>query len=218
MSMKTNDLLNLLERFRECRIAVIGDLMLDSYVWGQVDRISPEAPVPVVQVQRTTSCLGGAANVMRNIVTLGGAVTAFGVVGRDRNGDTIRSMLAEYGIRNNGILTDPTRPSIQKERVMAGSQQLLRIDYESTVPVSEVLRKELVNAVSQELRSGQIRALVVEDYAKGIFSEAMVQTLIDAANASGALVTIWEAMPTSSSPGAFFGASRIGMLMSPDPK
>ena len=191
MTEEQNKLTALLERFRECRIAVIGDLMLDSYVWGQVERISPEAPVPIVQVQRTTSCLGGAANVMRNIVTLGGGgVTAFGVVGRDRNGETIRSMLAEYGIRNSGILTDPTRPSIQKERVVAGSQQLLRIDYESTVPVSEVLREELLNAVALELKSGQIHALVIEDYAKGLFSRPMVQKLIDFANASGVLVTM----------------------------
>lgn len=188
--MKENDLLDLVGRFRSCRIAVIGDLMLDSYVWGQVERISPEAPVPVVQVQKTTSCLGGAANVMRNIVTLGGAVEAFGVVGCDANGEIIRAMLDEYGISRAGVLNDADRPSIRKERVIAGSQQLLRIDYESTLPVSETLRVALAEQVEKLLHSHTVEALVIEDYAKGLFSEAMVQRLIDSANAAGVLVTM----------------------------
>ena len=190
MTVKTTELLHLLDRFADCRIAVVGDLMLDSYVWGQVERISPEAPVPVVQVQKTTSCLGGAANVMRNIVTLGGTAEAFGVVGRDANGETIRAMLGEYGIGRAGVLNDPDRPSIQKERVIAGSQQLLRIDYESTLPVSETLRSALAEQVEKLLRSHTVQALVIEDYAKGLFSETMVQTLIDSANAAGVLVTM----------------------------
>jgi len=190
MAVKTTDLLHLLDRFADCRIAVIGDLMLDSYVWGQAERISPEAPVPVVQVQKTSACLGGAGNVMSNIVTLGGAVEAFGVVGCDANGDTIRAMLGEYGIPGGGILNDPDRPSIRKERVIAGSQQLLRIDYESTRPVAETLRAKLAERVVTLLRSHKIQALVVEDYAKGLFSAAMVQQLIDAANAAGVLVTM----------------------------
>ncbi len=190
MTAETAGLLEILNRFNRCRVAVIGDLMLDCYVWGQVERISPEAPVPIVQVKKSTSCLGGAANVMRNIVTLGGRVDAFGVVGDDANGRHIRTMLAEYGISREGVFCDGQRPSIQKERVMAGSQQLLRIDYEDPTPIDFALRSRLVAAVEELLRTGAINALVIEDYAKGLFSETMAQKLVDLANAAGALVTM----------------------------
>ncbi len=180
--MKNSNLEKVLGKFPGCRIAVIGDLMIDSYVWGVVERISPEAPVPVVQVSKTSCCLGGAANVMRNIVTLGGQVDAFGLVGNDSNGELIRQLLREYKIDPSGVLTDFDRPSIRKERVIAGSQQLLRIDYENPTAASETLRKELADKVKAHLASGQVQALIIEDYAKGLFSEAMTQDLIDCAN------------------------------------
>ena len=180
--MMNSNLEAVLDKFPGCRIAVIGDLMIDSYVWGVVERISPEAPVPVVQVSKTSCCLGGAANVMRNIVTLGGQVDAFGLVGNDSNGELIRQLLREYKIDPAGILTDFERPSIRKERVIAGSQQLLRIDYETPTAASEALRLDLANKVKAHLASGKVNALIIEDYAKGLFSEAMTQDLIDCAN------------------------------------
>ena len=180
--MKNSNLQAMLEKFSDCRIAVIGDLMIDSYIWGVVERISPEAPVPVVQVSKTSCCLGGAANVMRNIVTLGGEVDAFGLVGNDSNGGLIRQLLREYRIDPDGVLTDSDRPSIRKERVIAGSQQLLRIDYETPTPASENLRSELAAKVKAHLAAGRVQALIIEDYAKGLFSQAMVQDLIDCAN------------------------------------
>lgn len=192
--MKNSNLEKILERFPECRIAVIGDLMIDSYVWGVVERISPEAPVPVVQVSKTSCCLGGAANVMRNIVTLGGKVDAFGLVGNDSNGELIRQLLREYKIDPAGVLTDFDRPSIRKERVIAGSQQLLRIDYENPAAASEELRRELLDKVKLHLASGNVHALIVEDYAKGLFSEAMTQELIDCANKYN-IITVLDPNP-----------------------
>ena len=180
--MNNSHLAGLLDKFPGTRIAVLGDLMIDSYVWGSVERISPEAPVPVVQVTKTSCCLGGAANVMRNIVTLGGQVDAFGLVGNDSNGELIRQMLQEYNINIQGVTTDFDRPSIRKERVIAGSQQLLRIDYETPAPAAEALRRELLEKVKNHLRTGLVQALILEDYAKGLFSEAMAQELIDCAN------------------------------------
>ena len=172
----------LVRRFNGKRIAVGGDLMLDAYTWGKVSRISPEAPVPVVQITKQTYCLGGAANVMRNIVTLGGEVSAFGVVGHDHSGEKLKEQLAEYGIEYSGIFSDSTRPTILKQRVMAGAQQLLRIDDELLAPVSDSIRNEILQAVTPLLENGRIDALILEDYAKGLFSEAFAQSLIDTAN------------------------------------
>jgi len=192
--MKNQNLTEILKKFPECRIAVVGDLMIDSYVWGSVERISPEAPVPVVQVSKTSCCLGGAANVMRNIVTLGGKVDAFGLVGNDSNGELIRGMLREYGIDPVGVLTDCQRPSIRKERVIAGSQQLLRIDYENPAPAGAELRQELLEKIKNHLRGGQVQALILEDYAKGLFCEAMAQELVDFANTLG-VITVLDPNP-----------------------
>ena len=168
--------------------------MIDSYVWGVVERISPEAPVPVVQVSKTSCCLGGAANVMRNIVTLGGQVDAFGLVGNDSSGELIRQMLREYKIDPAGVLTDFARPSIRKERVIAGSQQLLRIDYENPSPAGDDLRRELVDKVKAHLKSGKVQELIIEDYAKGLFARDMVQELIDYANTLN-IITVFDPNP-----------------------
>lgn len=180
----------LVRRFNGKRIAVVGDLMLDAYTWGKVSRISPEAPVPVVQITKQTYCLGGAANVMRNIVTLGGEVSAFGVVGHDHSGEKLKEQLEEYGIEYSGIFSDSTRPTILKQRVMAGAQQLLRIDDELLAPVSDSIRNEILQAVTPLLESGRIDALILEDYAKGLFSEAFAQSLIDTANRNHVMVTL----------------------------
>ncbi len=192
--MKNSTLEAVISQFPNCRIAVIGDLMIDSYVWGVVERISPEAPVPVVQVSKTSCCLGGAANVMRNIVTLGGQVDAFGLVGNDSSGELIRQMLREYKIDPAGVLTDFARPSIRKERVIAGSQQLLRIDYENPSPAGDDLRRELVDKVKAHLKSGKVQALIIEDYAKGLFARDMVQELIDYANTLN-IITVFDPNP-----------------------
>ncbi|MBE6379543.1 MAG: D-glycero-beta-D-manno-heptose-7-phosphate kinase [Lentisphaerae bacterium] len=187
-------LFDTINKFPGCSIGVIGDLMIDSYVWGSVERISPEAPVPVVQVTKTSCCLGGAANVMRNIVTLGGQVAAFGLVGNDSNGVLIRQMLKDYNIDPAGVLTDFERPSIRKERVISGSQQLLRIDYENPQPAGEELRCKLVSDVKKYLQSGKLQALIIEDYAKGLLSEKMTQEIIDCANACN-VITVLDPNP-----------------------
>ncbi len=185
-----NELIEIIRRFSGRKVAVIGDLMLDVYVWGKVDRISPEAPVPVVQVGRRSQCLGGAANVMRNVVTLGGTVFALGVVGDDYSGRELGKLLQEYGIDASGVMVDPERPTTQKQRVMAGSQQLLRIDYEELAPVGEPIRRALVERLRRLLQTEALDAVVIEDYAKGLFSEAMAQEIVDLANCYGVMVTL----------------------------
>lgn len=118
--MKTPSLAEIIRSFPERRIAVLGDLMLDVYLWGRVSRISPEAPVPVVNVVNRTCCLGGAANVMRNVSTLGARAFAFGVVGRDQTGDELSGELGRLRIGTEGVLRDDSRRTTEKRRVIAG--------------------------------------------------------------------------------------------------
>ena len=178
------------DSFRSKKIAVIGDLMLDAYTWGKVTRISPEAPVPVVQVTRRSCCLGGAANVIRNIVSLGASAAAFGVVGRDVNGDKLRQLLDEAGIDPVGVFTDPSRPTTFKERIIASSQQLLRLDDEQQTTVDEGIREELCEAFAAYLEGEHPDAVIIEDYAKGLFTPEYAQRLVDLCVKHGIPVTL----------------------------
>lgn len=187
---KPEKLSSMVRQFKGKHIAVVGDLMLDAYTWGKVSRISPEAPVPIVQITRQTYCLGGAANVMRNIVTLGGQVHAFGVTGCDHSGDKLKDLLGEYGIERSGVHCDTGRPTIQKQRVIAGSQQLIRIDDELLLPVADSIRERILQEIKELFQRGNIDALILEDYAKGLFSESFAQALIDVANRHHIMVTL----------------------------
>src|SRR5213083_1923473 len=120
----------LIERFRGRRILVLGDLMLDRYLWGRVDRISPEAPVPVVEIERETSSLGGAGNVAANLRALGADAVLVGSLGADRDGDELLEALAGRGIETGRIVRDPERATTVKTRIIAHSQQVVRADRE----------------------------------------------------------------------------------------
>ena len=161
----------ILSHFPECRIAVLGDMMLDVYLWGKVTRISPEAPVPVVNVNRRTSCLGGAANVMRNVATLNAHAHAFGTVGNDPTADELLASLAEYRIRCDAVERDPSRRTTEKRRVIAGAQQLCREDYEDVHPVDDAIRRRMVNRIVDLIRNGELDAVIFEDYRKGMLAE-----------------------------------------------
>ena len=185
-TIKVEHLKELVGKFPTVKAAVVGDLMLDTYTWGKASRLSPEAPVPVVQSLRRTSCLGGAGNVMRNIVSLGGKAIAFGIIGNDAAGEEMRKEMEKCGIRQEAVLIDPSRPTICKQRIMAGSQQLLRLDYEDLTPVSETLRETLFEKVKKCLDEEEgIHALILEDYAKGLFSRDFAQKLVDLAVEKG---------------------------------
>ena len=181
---------SLVNAFRGRRIAVIGDLMLDVYVWGKASRISPEAPVPIVQVKERTQCLGGAANVMRNVVTLGGMASAFGIIGDDVNGKAMRDMLGGYGIDASGVLADAKRRTTEKQRVIAGTQQLLRIDYEDLTEVADEFRLRITAQVEELIRTRAVDAIIFEDYAKGLLESGMAQRITDAARAAGIIVAL----------------------------
>ena len=164
------------DAFRTVRIAVIGDLILDSFIWGRVDRISPEAPVPVVEVTRETECLGGAANVARNLSALGAHPVLIGVVGSDPAGDRFRDLLEENGIDGSGVVVDPSRRTTTKSRIVAHHQQVCRFDREDRRPPDPEWLAEAGRRALDRL-SG-VQGLVISDYAKGMISRSVTEPLI----------------------------------------
>ena len=181
------------------RIAVLGDVMLDVYLWGKVTRISPEAPVPVVNVERRTSCLGGAANVMRNVATLGAKSFGFGMVGADPTGDEVIQALGEYRIDAAAVLRDANRRTTEKKRVIAGGQQLFREDYEDTFSADDGLRRKLVDGIIDLIRKRELDAVIFEDYNKGMLAEWMLEEIIVEAKKAG-VVTALDPKPNSMRP------------------
>ncbi len=184
------DLIRWLDRFPRCRVGVLGDLMLDRYIWGTASRISQEAPVPVVLVRRESATPGGAANVVRNLLTLGARARAFGVIGEDRHGAALRSLLAAEGADLSGVLTTPGRETTVKTRVIAGSQQVVRIDRETDEPLPAAQKSELLGRVRDALASGALDALILEDYAKGALSQDLVEEVLALCRRHG----VWAAL------------------------
>ncbi|MHB8079090.1 MAG: D-glycero-beta-D-manno-heptose-7-phosphate kinase [Candidatus Krumholzibacteriia bacterium] len=177
----------MLNRFDGLRLAVCGDVMVDRFLWGRVDRISPEAPVPVVRLERETAKLGGAANVANNIRALGAAVTLVGVVGADETAGELRGMLADRGIDDAGLLTLSGRPTTLKTRIIAHHQQVVRTDVESDVPLSGADEAQLL----ERLRgSGPYDALVLSDYGKGVLSSSLLPGVIAWAREAGTILTV----------------------------
>ncbi len=162
----------ILGRFRHASIMVVGDLILDEFIWGQVSRISPEAPVPVVDVRSKTLMPGGAANVSVNIHALGARVLSVGIVGADREGETLTSIMGSKGMEVSGLVVDPSQPTTLKTRIIAHSQQVVRVDHEGTHRISSQARKRMVEVVHSQL--GACQAVIIEDYAKGVIDGPMV--------------------------------------------
>lgn len=181
--MKAAALRAYLKKFRNGKILVVGDVILDQYIWGQVSRVSPEAPVPVVAVSSETIQLGGAANVANNIRALGGRVDLCGVIGADEEGRQFLNVLKAQGIGCDGILTDQARPTTRKVRVVAHSQQLVRFDTEHSGAISGVLEARISRYVAACIRSAS--ALVVSDYAKGVVTTRVMAALTDLAHRHG---------------------------------
>lgn len=168
------DLHALVPRFAGLRVLVIGDIILDHFVWGKVSRISPEAPVPVVNVQREEYLLGGSANVLNNIVALGGQAELCGTVGQDKAGDWVLSALAARGDRGAGIVRTE-RPTTLKTRVLAQGQQIVRIDREESGPLPSDALHQVVDWLGRNL--SRFDAVLVSDYAKGMVGESTMQAL-----------------------------------------
>lgn len=176
--IQREELLATLDRIESIPIMVTGDLILDRYIWGKVDRISPEAPVPVVEVNRTDDRLGGAGNVVHNLRAIGAQVEVSGIIGDDDEGQRLLGLLGEIGAGHSGVIVDPLRPTVLKTRILAQTQQIVRIDREKRgegpLSVSQGLASVLEKSLDQH------RAVIVSDYGKGAVSQAVLDTLYEA--------------------------------------
>ena len=177
----------LLRSMCRAKVLVVGDVMLDEFVWGRVSRISPEAPVPVVWVQSESVMPGGAANVANNIRALGGQVQMVGAVGSDRWGTVLLEELAARKIATTGILQD-ARPTTVKTRVIAHHQQVVRVDREEQGPLSASLMSRLVATIRKHLPSAD--AVIIEDYGKGVITRELLEAVIPMARSHRTLITV----------------------------
>lgn len=178
----------LLATFAGKRIAVLGDLMVDRYTWGTVRRVSPEAPVPVVEVESESARLGGAANVANNIHALGGVPILVGLIGNDHTGEMLVDLVREQGFPTHGIIRDAARPTTIKTRVIAQSQHVVRIDNESKMPCAPALRTAMMDVLRAEI--ARLDGIVLEDYNKGVLSKELIEEVIALARANKVPVTV----------------------------
>lgn len=171
---------NLFESFDDLKVLIIGDVMLDAYVWGKVERISPEAPVPVVIAQRREYRLGGAGNVILNVHALGATPIICSVIGQDAAGDTLIDELQKQQLCTDGLIRSTGRPTTIKERVMAGSQQVVRIDSETDRPIDSDEENQLIEKVKNLALGCQV--ILFQDYDKGVLTSRVIQAITDFAN------------------------------------
>ena len=200
MHFTTARLAEILEAFPRRKILVIGDLMLDEFLWGKVTRISPEAPVPVVDIQRRAAYPGGAANVARNLASLGAQTGLAGIIGEDEPGRDLVKLLREQGIATGSIRKTALRPTTHKTRVCAitrqlhdhldieDQQQIVRVDEESRKPLDPESRRWLFDRLREEIAAHD--AVIIEDYAKGLIDQDLVTLVIGEAKAHGKVVAI----------------------------
>ncbi len=188
VEFSTKRLKSIFEGFRGKRVAVVGDLMLDRYYWGSVMRISPEAPVPVVEVESESTRLGGAANVANNIASLGGTPLMIGVIGKDSGGVLLRRTVEEADFPTNGLVVDSSRPTTIKTRVIAHHQHVVRIDQEVKDDISSAAQEELLDVLRREIDS--LDAIILEDYNKGVIVRDLIHAIVDLARTKEKTITV----------------------------
>lgn len=186
--VKKNRLIEILEKFSKKKIAVIGDMMLDEYIIGNVRRISPEAPVPVVEVKEESFVLGGAANVINNLAKLGAKVYAFGIIGCDNNGKRLIRSLEKDQINCDGIITSYDRPTIMKQRILSNNQQLLRLDWEK----KQTIEKEIEDKILDKFNSliDELDAVILSDYDKGLLTSNLAKSIIQIAKSKNKIIIV----------------------------
>ena len=183
---------NLFGSFAHTKIGVVGDIMLDTYWWGSVDRISPEAPVPIVSLQKKETRVGGAANVALNLRALGAPTTLFAVIGKDAEGKELNALLNAQGIDTKYIHESETRVTTNKVRVMGRNQQMMRLDHEHTNDISEVETQKLLTNFYAYVDAENPSLIILEDYNKGVLNENVITSVINYCNS--------KSIPTSVDP------------------
>jgi len=182
------NLKGIIHKFKRAKILIVGDLILDEYIWGNVDRISPEAPVPVVWANKRTYVPGGAANVANNVRSLDGRVCLVGVTGKDENSDVLVSELKLREIDTEGIFIEPKRHTTVKTRILAGHQQVVRVDWEHTDSLPNELNQRIIKFIKKKI--DDFDAVIIEDYGKGVINMQLLAELISLARAHKKIITV----------------------------
>jgi rfaE bifunctional protein kinase chain/domain len=188
--MKAIDFDNLFAQFSGIKVGVIGDIMLDTYWWGHVDRISPEAPVPVVALDKKEDRIGGAGNVALNLVSLGAKVSILSVMGADENGDRLKKLLNENDIRTEWLLQYHSRITTSKARIISRNQQMLRLDAEITKDLSVNDETALLAKVEDYINTQHPQVIIFEDYNKGVLTEQVIKQVIALCRKHNVITTV----------------------------
>ncbi len=183
-------MINIFERFNSLNVLVIGDVMIDSYIWGKAERISPEAPVPVVHTSRKENRLGGAANVALNVQSLGGNPIICSVVGNDAEGVEFSSLLETHGLSNRGITVIKGRPTTVKTRIIANNQQVVRVDTETDKLLTDEASRLMLQSISKIIDETRIDAIIFEDYDKGLISKDFITEIVNIAREKNIITVV----------------------------
>lgn len=174
--------------FKKKRVVVVGDMMLDYYFWGKINRISPEAPVPVVEIENEFARFGGAMNVAYNLKSLGAESIPIGVIGNDQQGKDLIKLMKDAAINREGIFIDTKRPTTSKSRVIANNQHVVRIDKENTISIPVQLENKIISFLKKEIK--MIDAIILEDYNKGVLTQNLIGKIISLANENKKVITV----------------------------
>jgi rfaE bifunctional protein kinase chain/domain len=181
---------SIFQQFNQMKIAVLGDVMLDTYWWGHVDRISPEAPIPVVAFDKREVRIGGAGNVALNTVSLGASTTMLTVIGNDNDGKQLVNLLEQNNISTKYIVTAPNRVTTNKTRIMSRNQQMLRLDCEVTTDINADTEKQLLQKIEEYFKTEQPHVLIFEDYNKGVLTATVINEVISLCKKYGVLTAV----------------------------
>ncbi|MEO8795178.1 MAG: bifunctional ADP-heptose synthase [Daejeonella sp.] len=181
---------NLLSRFNQLNILIIGDVMMDTYLWGKVERISPEAPVPIVSIHKKENRLGGAANVALNIQALGATPIICSVIGNDAEGTDFLNLLKNQTLSAEGIIQEEYRTTTVKTRVIGHNQQIVRVDSETDKNISESSSNQLIERITKIITSQKIDAIIFEDYDKGVITEDLIWQIVTIANQKNIITVV----------------------------
>lgn len=195
----THSLINSTEAFKDKKVLILGDVGLDEYILGQVRRISPEAPVPVLEVEQEDLRLGLSANVAQNVVSLGGKVTLIAVVGHDSGAEKLKELSSKAGVGWSSIIVDEKRPTTRKTRIMTGPYHIVRVDHELRKYLSSTAEEKILNEFKKKLNENDI--VILQDYAKGVITENVVRTMVEICKSQNKKLLV---DPTRINPGDFY--------------
>jgi len=180
----------LFEQFASLKVGVIGDVMMDSYLWGKVERISPEAPVPIITLEKKEQRIGGAANVALNIASLGASVSMLSVAGDDDDGKQLRQLLNEKNIKTDFLLSSTKRITTNKTRIISRNQQMMRVDSETTADLGYEDENRLILALQTFIAQEKPNVIILEDYNKGVLTELVIKKTIDLCKNNGIITAV----------------------------